>query len=73
MAERKTPLLVAEIDPVEMAIRMCEASYGLTRPTASAADALAAMDEDCRDGWLRAAAAGLHYVNECLAKAQRPS
>lgn len=66
--------LVAEIDPAEMAVRMCEASYGLKRPDGSSGrEALDAMDEDCREGWLRAADAGLRYINECLKKAQQPS
>jgi hypothetical protein len=71
MSRRAT--LIAEVDPAELAIRMCEASYGLKRPTPNAATALAAMDEDCRDGWLRAADAALHFIQECLASAQKPS
>lgn len=71
MAERAA--LIAELDPAELAIRMCEASYGLKRPTPSAMEALAAMDEDCRDGWIRAANAALKYLQEQLAAAQVPS
>lgn len=74
MAERPMRAsLVVELDPAELAIRMCEASYELTRPTPSAIDALNAMDEDCRMGWLRAAEAALRYLQERIADGQKPS
>ena len=67
-------VFVAEIDQAELAVRMCEASYGLTRPPGlSANEALAAMDRECSDGWTRAAVTALLYVRECIAKGQAPS
>lgn len=66
-------MLIAELDAEELAIRMCEASYGLKRPMPSAAHALAAMDDECREGWKRAARAALEYFRECIAHAQEPS
>jgi hypothetical protein len=65
MAEPRRILVAAEL-----AIRMCEASYGLTRPMPSAVAALAAMDEDCREGWRRAAHAATEYFLECMVAAQ---
>jgi hypothetical protein len=65
--------LLAEIDPAELAIRMCEASYGLKRPMPNAQAALEAMDDDCREGWQRAAIAALEYLRECIAIARPPS
>ena len=65
------PAFIAEADPAELAIRMCEASYGLTRPCPDPIEALAAMDEDCRNGWMRAAEAALQYIRDCLANGQR--
>ena len=58
---------VVEIDPAEMAIRLCEANYGLKRPPgASAAEALAAMDEEPRLAWLRSARAAAEYLAELI-------
>lgn len=48
--------LVVEIDAAELAVRMCEANYGIRRPEgATGAQALEAMDADCRAGWFRSA------------------
>lgn len=69
----KRAALIVEVDPAELAIRMCEASYGLVRPMPDAREALEAMDEDCRDGWLRAAQAAIDYLSEQRSAAQRPS
>lgn len=69
----KGRVLVFELDQAELAVRMCEASYGLTRPMPSAVKALAAMEEDSRAGWIRAAAAALNYFHECLTKGQGSS
>jgi len=62
---------IAVCDPEELAVRMCEASYGLKRPTPDAKEALAAMEPECREGWLRAARIALIYMGECIADAQR--
>jgi hypothetical protein len=68
------PSLVAEVDPAELAVRMCEASYGQTRPPgATALEALLAMEEDSRDGWMRAAHVAMEYLRDCLNNAKRPS
>ena len=58
---------IATIDPVELAIRMCEASYNLKRPPGlTARQALNAMEDDSRDGWTRAANAAMEYWRECI-------
>lgn len=69
---RRKPAYV-EIDTAELAIRMCEASHELTRPMADAQGALDAMDDECRDGWLRAAAVAVEYFQQALATARKPS
>ena len=58
--------IVIEIDPAELAIRMCEANYCLRRPTPDAAAALAAMDEEARAGWPRSARAAAEYFAELI-------
>ncbi|MGE0575401.1 hypothetical protein [Reyranella sp.] len=62
---------VAIVDPAELAIRLCEANYRLKRPTPDARHALAAMDEDVREGWLRSAKAAADYFAEILNAAER--
>lgn len=63
---------IAPIDEAELAVRMCEASYGLRRPPKStAAQALDAMEPDSRNGWRRAARAAMTYWAECIAGANR--
>lgn len=64
----KTKLLTIEIDVAELAVRMCEVNYGLTRPIPNAQAALDAMDEDVRDAWCRSARAAAQYFQECLAR-----
>jgi hypothetical protein len=62
---------IAEINEAELAVRMCEASYGLRRPAhLTAAQALDAMDSDCREGWRRSAQAAMKYWRECIEKMQ---
>lgn len=68
-----TTTFVAEIDPAELAIRLCEANYLLKRPTPDATAALNAMDEDVRAAWLRSAAAAAEYFRDLLNQAQRVS
>jgi hypothetical protein len=58
---------VVAIDPDELAVRMCEAGYGLARPDGmSAKEALDAMEIDCREGWKRAALAAMAYWRDCI-------
>lgn len=54
------------VDPAELAIRLCEANYMLTRPMPDAVQALAAMDPDVRAGWLRSAKAAADYFAEMI-------
>ena len=68
-----TPSMIAEVDPAELAIRLCEANYLLKRPTPDARAALEAMDEDVRLGWLRSAKAAADYFVEIINSAQRVS
>jgi hypothetical protein len=68
--EKARAKYVGSIDEAELAVRMCEASYGLTRPKGySATQALEAMDEDCREGWKRAARTAMRYWSECISNA----
>lgn len=70
--KRTTAKYIAPVEEAELAVRMCEASYGLTRPAGySAVQALEAMEEDCREGWRRAAQCALRYWAECIANANR--
>lgn len=70
----RKPDYIAPISEAELAIRMCEASYGLKRPPGlTAAQALDAMEDDSRDGWRRAAQAAMEYWRECIAGIQRVS
>lgn len=70
----KKPVLFAEINESELAVRMCEASYGLRRPSGmNGEQALNAMDGECRGGWLRAARAAMTYWQECIKGGQKPS
>ena len=74
MPADKPPIkIIVEIDEAELAVRMCEASYGLERPTPSGKQALDAMATDCREGWLRAARAAIAYFRECCVNGQVPS
>ena len=65
----RVPTLVIQIDPAELAIRLCEANYGLRRPTPDAGAALDAMDEDIRTAWLRSAKAAADYFAEIINEA----
>ena len=57
--------ILVELDQAELAVRLCEAAYGLERPPGmSAAAALAAMDPEPRAGWLRAAHTAVRYFIE---------
>ena len=58
--------LAIKVDAAELAVRMCEASYGLVRPMPSAQIALDSMTPECREGWLRAAAAAVEYIKQCI-------
>lgn len=63
---------VGMIDEAELAVRMCEANYGLTRPNGmNGTEALDAMEPEVRAGWLRSARAALLYFADALARAQR--
>ncbi len=65
---------IAEISEAELAVRMCEASFGMKRPTgATAAQALNGIDDDVRDLWLKAARAAMEYWRECIKQSQRVS
>ncbi|MBG0809872.1 hypothetical protein IY145_10825 [Methylosinus sp. H3A] len=60
---------IVEIDVAELAIRLCEANYGLVRPTPDAGEALAAMEPECSSAWLRSAEAAANYFAELAARA----
>jgi hypothetical protein len=65
---------IAEISEAELAVRMCEASYQIKRPPGSTAQqALNALEDDSRNGWLRAASAAIEYWRECIEQSQRVS
>ena len=64
---------IATVDPAELAVRLCEANYRLKRPSPNAAEALAAMDPEVREAWLRSAKAAADYFVEIIDAAQRPS
>jgi hypothetical protein len=66
-AGKKVKAKFVPIDVAELAVRMCEASYGLRRPPGmTGSQALEAMESDCREGWLRAAHAAMDYWSECI-------
>jgi len=58
---------MTQIDMCELAVRMCEANYDITRPShMSAEEALVAMDRGSREGWLRSARVALEYIGQCI-------
>jgi hypothetical protein len=69
---KKVKAKFAPISIAELAVRMCEASYGLRRPPEmTGGQALEEMEPDCRDGWLRAAHAAMNYWEECIDAAMK--
>lgn len=63
--------IVAKISEAELAVRLCEANYGLRRPAGlTAEEALEHMDERVRDGWRRSAQAAMLYWAECISTMQ---
>lgn len=71
--KKKSLGLVAQISEAELAVRMCEANYGILRPVSSAEQALDAMDEEVRNAWRRSALAAMEYWRECIEAAQQPN
>lgn len=65
--------LICEIDPAELAIRLCEANYDIKRPMPDALATLDAMDDDVREAWLRSAKAVADYFCELINNGHRPS
>lgn len=63
--------LMIEIDPAELAVRLCEANYGLTRPRSDARESLDSMNEEVRVAWLRSAKAAADYFAELVNSAQK--
>lgn len=61
-----TRKMVITIDPAELAVRLCEANYRMTRPTPDAIQALAAMDDDVAQAWLRSSRAAAEYFTELV-------
>jgi hypothetical protein len=58
---------VVEISEAELAVRMCEANYSLTRPPGcTSQEALDAMDADVSAAWQRSARAAMDYWRECI-------
>lgn len=69
MTEPKKRNFIVEVDGIDLAVRMCEASYQIKRPDGmTAREAFAAMDEDVRDGWRRAAETAAAIFRECIEK-----
>jgi hypothetical protein len=64
--------LTIYIDPSELAVRLCEANYCIERPTPNADAALANMDKECREAWLRSARAAAEYFAELINERGRP-
>lgn len=63
---------VAEISEAELAVRMCEANYGIRRPPGSTAEqALDNMDQEVRLAWRRSAQAAMNYWRECISNMQQ--
>lgn len=55
------------IDADELAVLMCEASCGLTRPQGmNGHEALEAMEPECREAWRRAAFVAISYLKPLL-------
>jgi hypothetical protein len=66
-AGKKVKAKFVPIDVAELAIRMCEANYGMRRPPGmTGSQALEAMESDVREGWLRSARAAMDYWTECI-------
>jgi len=62
---------VAPIDQTELTVRMIEAATGVRRPAgATAAQAIAGLEKEDVENWMRASTAVLMYVRECIASAQ---
>ena len=54
-------------DACELAVRLCEACYQMKRPAGlTAAEALAVMERECREAWLRTAEAAALYMKQVL-------
>lgn len=69
-----TTSLIVEMDEAELAVRLCEANYGLKRPEGlSARAALDAMDDEVRAAWRRSAVAAMEYLTGCVNEGKRPS
>jgi hypothetical protein len=70
----KKIVLIAEIDPQELALRIAEGFLGIRRPAGkTAAQALAYFPDEEREGFMRAAAKAAEYISDCVAKGKRPS
>jgi hypothetical protein len=65
---------IAEVSEAELAARILEAIFGVTRPTGfTSEEALDALEADDRAAARRAACAAIEYWQECLEKKQRVS
>lgn len=70
-ARKKAAKFIAQIDEVELAVRMIEARTGLKRPEgATAAAALAVLDVEEQASWRASARAAMTYWRECVSKMQ---
>lgn len=64
------PTRIVEMSRAELAVRLCEANYGLQRPEGlTAEDALEALELGVRAAWIRSADAAAAYFEECSARA----
>ena len=55
------------LDPFELAVRMCEAQTGMSRPPGTTArEAFEAMEPFCQHGWARSTTAAIDYFSEQL-------
>ncbi len=63
---------IAPIDPVELAMVMLEAASNMRRPQGlNAREAIAQLETEDRERWMRAANAAMRYWQECIANANR--
>jgi hypothetical protein len=59
--------MIAEISETELAIRICEAGYGMHRPPGMTAEqALDGLDPAVRETMCRSAQAAIQYWRECI-------
>lgn len=73
-AKGRVTSVISEIDPQELACQIVEGFSRLKRPPgATPQQALAGLDEESRQGALKAAYNAATYITECINAGKQPS